>query len=169
MSEFDVIAIGSGTGWDEPRFDRDFRKLGMPFFMAPINARNVRRSLALSGRLPCSYAEAISLGALLKAGWLWMSRGFGYFIGAPIPLSPKSGQGPPEWLRRAGKFRVVLKATSAIGEHTTTVEVQGRGDPGYLATSKMLGERHGVSRTKPTTAHRHATTLKRQGGEAGVC
>lgn len=128
------------TGWDETRFDRDFGKLGMPFFMAPINARNVRRSLALSGRLPCSYAEGVSLGALLKAGWLWMSRGFGYFVGAPIPLSPKSGQGPPEWLRRAGKFCVVLKATSATGEHTTTVEVQGRGDPGYLATSKMLGE-----------------------------
>jgi short subunit dehydrogenase-like uncharacterized protein len=128
------------TGWDEPRFDRDFKRLGMPFFMAPINARNVRRSLALSGRLPCSYAEGISLGASLKAGWLWLSRGFGYFVGAPIPLSPKSGEGPPEWLRRAGKFRVVLEATSATGEHTATVAVQGRGDPGYLATSKMLGE-----------------------------
>ncbi len=128
------------TGWDEPRFDRDFKRLGTPFFMAPINARNVRRSLALSGRLPCSYAEGTSVGAGLKAGWLWLSRGFGYFVGAPIPLSPKSGQGPPEWLRRAGGFRVVLKAASATGEHTTTVEVQGRGDPGYLATSKMLGE-----------------------------
>ncbi len=128
------------TGWDEPRFDRDFRALGMPFFMAPINARNVRRSLALSGHLPCSYGEGISVGALLKAGWLWISRGFGYFVGAPIPLFPKPGQGPPEWLRRAGKFRVVLKATSATGEHATMVEVQGRGDPGYLATSKMLGE-----------------------------
>lgn len=128
------------TGWDEPRFDRDFRALGLPFFMAPINARNVRRSLALSGRLPCSYEEGISVGALLKASWLWISRGFGYFVGAPIPLSPKPGQGPPEWLRRAGKFRVVLKATSATGEHATMVEVEGRGDPGYLATSKMLGE-----------------------------
>ena len=99
----------------EPRFDRDFGKLGMPFFMAPINARNVRRSLALSGRLPCSYEEGISVAALLKTGWLWLSRGFGYFVGAPIPLSPKPGQGPPEWLRRAGKFRVVLKARSATG------------------------------------------------------
>lgn len=128
------------TGWDEARFDRDFGTIGMPFFMAPINARNVRRSLALSGRLPCSYRESISLGALLRSSWLWLSRGFGYFVGAPIPLSPKSGEGPPEWLRRAGKFRVVLKATSATGELVSTVEVQGRGDPGYLATSKMLGE-----------------------------
>jgi short subunit dehydrogenase-like uncharacterized protein len=128
------------TGWDRRRFDRDFRALGGPFFMAPINARNVRRSLALSGRLPCSYAEGISVGAGLKAGWLWLSRGFGYFVGAPIPLSPKPSQGPPEWLRRAGNFRVVLKATSTTGEHTAMVSVQGRGDPGYLATSKILGE-----------------------------
>ncbi|MGB5364752.1 MAG: saccharopine dehydrogenase NADP-binding domain-containing protein [Polyangiales bacterium] len=128
------------TGWNRHRFDRDFRALGGPFFMAPINARNVRRSLALSGRLPCSYAEGISVGAGLKAGWLWLSRGFGYFVGAPIPLSPKPGQGPPKWLQRAGKFRVALKATSVNGEHTAMVDVQGRGDPGYLATSKILGE-----------------------------
>jgi len=128
------------TGWDRRRYDRDFGAVGGPFFMAPINARNVRRSLALTGRLPCSYAEGISVGAGLKAGWLWLSRGFGYFVGAPIPLSPKPGQGPPEWLRRAGKFRVVLKATSATGEHAAMVDVQGRGDPGYLATSKILGE-----------------------------
>jgi short subunit dehydrogenase-like uncharacterized protein len=128
------------TGWDRRRFDRDFRAVGGPFFMAPINARIVRRSLALSGRLPCSYAEGMSVGAGLRAGWLWMSRGLGYFVGAPIPLSPKPGQGPPEWVQRAGKFRVVLKATSATGEHAAMVDVQGRGDPGYLATSKMLGE-----------------------------
>ena len=128
------------TGWDRPRFDRDFRAFGVPFFMAPINARNVRRSLALSGRLPCSYAEGMSVGAGMKAGWLWLSRGFGYFVGAPIPLSPKPGQGPPEWLRRAGNFRVMLKATSATGEHAAMVDLRGRGDPGYLATSKILGE-----------------------------
>ena len=128
------------TGWDRARFDRDFRAFGVPFFMAPINARNVRRSLALSGRLPCSYAEGMSVGAGMKAGWLWLSRGFGYFVGAPIPLSPKPGQGPPEWLRRAGNFRVMLKATSATGEHAAMVSVRGRGDPGYLATSKILGE-----------------------------
>ncbi len=128
------------TGWDQPRFDRDFRALGVPFFMAPINARIVRRSLSLSGRLPCSYAEGMSVGSGLRAGWLWVSRGFGYFVGAPIPLSPKPGQGPPKWLQRAGKFRLVLQVATATGEHAAMVAVQGRGDPGYLATSKMFGE-----------------------------
>ena len=80
------------------------------------------------------------MGAGLRASWLWLSRGFGYFVGAPIPLSPKPGQGPPEWLQRAGKFRIVLKATSATGEQAVMIAVQGRGDPGYLATSKIFGE-----------------------------
>ena len=53
---------------------------------------------------------------------------------------PKPGQGPPEWLQRAGKFRVALKATTAAGEHSAMVSVRGRGDPGYLASSKILGE-----------------------------
>ena len=47
----------------------------MPFIMAPINAGIVRRSLALSGRLPCAYEENISVGAWLNTTWLWMSRG----------------------------------------------------------------------------------------------
>jgi short subunit dehydrogenase-like uncharacterized protein len=127
-------------GWDQLRFDRDFKAIGGPFFMAPINARIVRRSLALNGHLPCSYEEGISAGAWLKAGWLWMSRGFGYFVGAPIPFRPKPGEGPPPWLQRAGKFRVLIHATSETGAESVTVEVNGRGDPGYLATSKMLAE-----------------------------
>ncbi|MBT8452041.1 MAG: hypothetical protein KJO40_08765 [Deltaproteobacteria bacterium] len=76
----------------------------------------------------------------MKAGWLWLSRGFGYFVGAPIPLSPRPGQGPPKWLQRAGKFRVALKATSASGDYTAMVDVQGRGDPGEVALCLALGQ-----------------------------
>jgi short subunit dehydrogenase-like uncharacterized protein len=55
-------------------------------------------------------------------------------------MSPKPGQGPPKWVQRAGKFRVVVEARSAAGEQAAMVEVRGRGDPGHLATSKVLGE-----------------------------
>ena len=130
----------SVTGWDHYRFDRDFKTVGGPFFMAPINARIVRRSLALNGKLPCSYEEGISAGAWVKSGWLWMSRGFGYFVGAPIPLRPKPGEGPPAWIQRAGKFRVLVRASSESGAQSVVVEVKGRGDPGYAASSKMLAE-----------------------------
>jgi len=128
------------AGWDSRRFDRDFRRLGGPFFMAPINARVVRRSLALGGHLPCTYEEGISVAAWLKAAWLYLSRGFGYFVGAPIPLKPKSGEGPPLWLQRAGDFCVQVHATTEERTQSALVEVRGAGDPGYLATSKMLSE-----------------------------
>ncbi len=128
------------AGWDSFRFDPDLRRFGGPFFMAPINARIVRRSLALDGHLPCTYEEGISVAAWLKAGWLYTSRGFGYFVGAPIPLRPKPGEGPPPWLQRAGSFRVRVHATTEDRTESALVEVRGAGDPGYLATSKMLSE-----------------------------
>jgi len=128
------------SGWDSRRFDADFRRFGAPFFMAPINARVVRRSLALDGQLPCTYEEGISTAAWLKAGWLYVSRGFGYFVGDPIPLKPQSGEGPPRWLQRAGSFCVRVHATTVDKSQSSLVEVRGAGDPGYLATSKMLTE-----------------------------
>ena len=128
------------AGWDSFRFDRDLSRFGGPFFMAPVNARIVRRSLALDGHLPCTYEEGISVSAWLKTGWLYASRGFGYFVGAPIPFRPKPGEGPPPWLQRAGKFRALVHATTENRTEFALVEVQGAGDPGYLATSKMLSE-----------------------------
>jgi short subunit dehydrogenase-like uncharacterized protein len=128
------------AGWDSRRFDSDLRRFGVPFFMAPINARVVRRSLALDGHLPCTYEEGISVAAMLKAAWIYISRGFGYFVGAPIPMHPKSGEGPPPWLQRAGSFCVRVHATTEDRSKSALVEVRGAGDPGYLATSKMLTE-----------------------------
>lgn len=143
-----VLAPGAGrpsgeesvAGWDAFRFDRDFLRFGGPFFMAPINARVVRRSLALDGHLPCTYEEGIATSAWLKAGWLYVSRGFGYLVGDPIPLDPKPGEGPPPWLQRAGSFQVRVHATTAERSASALVEVSGVGDPGYRATSKMFGE-----------------------------
>ena len=128
------------SGWESRRFDADFRRFGGPFFMAPINARVVRRSLAIGGHLPCTYAEGISTGAWLKTSWLWLSRGFGYFVGAPIPMKPESGEGPPPWLQRAGNFCVRVHAATENRSRSALVEVRGAGDPGYLATSKMFSE-----------------------------
>ncbi len=128
------------AGWDSYRFDPDLRRFGGPFFMAPINARIVRRSLALDGHLPCTYEEGISVAAWLGTAWLYMSRGFGYFVGAPIPFRPQSGEGPPPWLQRAGSFCVLVHATTEDRTKSALVEVRGAGDPGYRATSKMITE-----------------------------
>ena len=109
------------------------------FFMAPINARIVRRSLVLRGKHnTTSYSESASLAMWLRLVGMWVSRGFGYFLGQPIIFKPTSGQGPPPWLLRDGGFEVRVTAT-ANGE-TARTQVSGRGDPGYGATSKMLAE-----------------------------
>ena len=46
--------------------------------MGPINARVVRRSLALRGLAQqVSYSECSSVGLWLRLGWVYASRGFG--------------------------------------------------------------------------------------------
>eukprot|EP00747_Dinoflagellata_sp_TGD_P194313 gnl/TRDRNA2_/TRDRNA2_61591_c1_seq1.p1 gnl/TRDRNA2_/TRDRNA2_61591_c1~~gnl/TRDRNA2_/TRDRNA2_61591_c1_seq1.p1 ORF type:complete len:258 (-),score=35.37 gnl/TRDRNA2_/TRDRNA2_61591_c1_seq1:218-964(-) len=133
------VGTRSGMPADFSRtFDSSYGTL-MSFFMAPINASIVRRSLALRGLTKsCSYRECCSLNMWLRAAAKWSSRGFGYCVGQPINFNPKPGEGPPPWLLDAGAF--TLYVTAATGDRSCTVEVRGNGDPGYGATSKMLAE-----------------------------
>lgn len=135
---------------EEPTSDgmkRDFRgqvdgRYGMilPFFMGKVNAPVVRRSLALRGLAEqVSYREGCSLGMWLRAAWVYTSRGLGYPLGEPINFRPKPGQGPPSWMIRQGAFNIDVVAKTPDGR-TATASVSGKGDPGYGATSKMLGE-----------------------------
>jgi short subunit dehydrogenase-like uncharacterized protein len=127
-----VDGMPSGFGWG-------LRWL-QPFFMGAINARVVRRSLALKElEQHVSYAECSSLGLWLRIGWVYLASGLGYFRGAPINLKPRSGEGPPPWLVREGAFTMEVTATAASGTVATAV-VRGQGDPGYGATAKMLAE-----------------------------
>lgn len=109
------------------------------FFMAPINARVVRRSLVLQKRHQnTSYSECASIGMWICLLIMWISRGFGYFKGEPIKFKPTSGEGPPSWLIRDGGFEIKITAKTK-GEIAST-KISGKGDPGYGATSKMLAE-----------------------------
>jgi short subunit dehydrogenase-like uncharacterized protein len=109
------------------------------FFMAPINARVVRRSLMLRGEHQhISYGECAAAGMWMRVTGMWASRGFGYFLGEPINFKPTSGEGPPSWLLRDGGFEIVVTATANAKSART--RISGQGDPGYGATSKMLAE-----------------------------
>ena len=109
------------------------------FFMAPINARVVRRSIVLQGQHQNrSYSECASIGMWISLLLMWVSSGFGYFKSEPIKFKPTSGEGPPSWLLRDGGFEIKTTAR-ANGELARTV-ISGQGDPGYGATSKMLAE-----------------------------
>jgi short subunit dehydrogenase-like uncharacterized protein len=109
------------------------------FFMAPINARVVRRSLVLRNEhQKISYSECAAVGMWLRLTGMWASRGFGYFLGEPINFKPTSGEGPPSWLLRDGGFEIDVTAKARA--KTVRTRISGQGDPGYGATSKMLAE-----------------------------
>ncbi len=124
-----------------------------PFLMGPVNTRVVRRSHALRG-FPWGkdfrYDEVMSFGrgprGLAQA--IAMSSGLvGFMAALSVPalkgllerrVLPKPGAGPSEKTMRDGFFRAELIGTA--GDHEIHVEVNGRGDPGYGATSRMLAE-----------------------------
>lgn len=137
-------AVGTHSGMPN-NFQRSWFSNGYlmlsDFFMAAVNARIVRRSLALKGRAEdVSYSECCTLGMWARIGAKWMSRGFGYFVGEPIKFKPESGEGPPSWLLKCGSFTLEVTATNDSTGSSSTVVVRGKGDPGYGATSKMLAE-----------------------------
>jgi short subunit dehydrogenase-like uncharacterized protein len=138
-------------GW--VRYDSDLRVWTGPFLMAGINTRVVRRSNALQGwaygrqfryrevtgfgTSPAAPLVGGSVTAALKA--LEAGLAFGPSRTLLAPLLPRPGQGPREKTRRTGFFRIQIHThTSAGARYVATIAA--RGDPGYAATSVMLGE-----------------------------
>jgi short subunit dehydrogenase-like uncharacterized protein len=126
------------------------------FVMGATNSRIVRRSNALLewayGRT-FRYAENMSLGssvvapvaaAMSTAGnAAVLALGSRYFNRLPRRLVerivPKPGTGPNERARDNGHYRVETYATTTTGARYRATMAQ-RGDPGYKATSVLLGE-----------------------------
>ena len=145
--------LGDERDLDWVRYDGDLRIWTGPFAMAGINTRVVRRSNALQGWVygrRFRYREVTGFGAGPAAPLLaaavsaaqW-TAGAGLAFGPSramlARLLPAPGQGPGEKTRRTGFFRIQVHArTSAGARYLGMVEAQG--DPGYAATSVMLGE-----------------------------
>lgn len=126
------------------------------FLMAPINTRIVRRS---NGLLDWSYgrrfrySEHMSVGssplapvaAALMAGVGNASFELGSRYSRLLPLSlverilPKSGTGPSSRVRERGYYRLETYTTTTTGARYVA-RMEQRGDPGYQATSVLLGE-----------------------------
>ena len=124
-----------------------------PFVMAPVNTRVVRRSNALQdwayGRR-FRYREVMDFGSGVvgRAKALGMGGGMvSLTVGLALPPSrflldrvlPDPGEGPKEELVRQGFFEIEIHARTAAGERRVC-RVEAQGDPGYGATSVMLGE-----------------------------
>jgi short subunit dehydrogenase-like uncharacterized protein len=126
------------------------------FLMGPYNTRIVRRSNALQdwayGR-QFRYAEKMSLGSSLAApvasalanGAVAGMYGLGnrYFRLLPARLvdriTPKPGTGPSDAARERGFYRTETYTTTTTGARYVASMSQ-QGDPGYKATSVLLGE-----------------------------
>jgi short subunit dehydrogenase-like uncharacterized protein len=154
---------GRSRGPDGPdqlgvRFDSDLGMWTGPFLMAPVNTRVVRRSNALLGNAygpSFRYSEAMSLGkgpkgflaasavgaglvAFLGAAWLAPTRWL-----LERTVLPAPGEGPSKEARDAGYFVVRFVAeTEADGGAPVRISgrVEGKSDPGYGETAKMLSE-----------------------------
>ena len=145
--------LGDERDLDWVKYDRELRTWTGPFAMAGINTRVVRRSNALQGwaygRL-FRYREVTGFGAspaaplLAAAASTALKAAEAGLAFAPSRtllsrLLPAPGQGPGEKTRRTGYFRIqVHTRTSAGARYLATIAAQG--DPGYAATSVMLGE-----------------------------
>jgi len=135
------------------KLDKDVNAYIMPFIMAAINTRVVRRSHALLGYpygKDFRYDEAMISGKGLAGrlkGYAGLAALAAMMAGKPDSFYkkvinkffPEPGEGPSKEEREAGfwNFTVVgkLKDGSAV-----TARVTGDRDPGYGSTSKMLGE-----------------------------
>jgi short subunit dehydrogenase-like uncharacterized protein len=121
--------------------------------MAGLNTRVVRRSNGLQGWAygrrfryrevtgfgagPAAPALAVAASAAMKGAEAGLA--FGPSRAVLSKLLPSPGQGPGERTRRTGYFRIQIHTrTSAGARYLGTIEAQG--DPGYAATSVMLGE-----------------------------
>lgn len=124
-----------------------------PFFMGPYNTRVVRRSHALTGRgygPRFRYREVIptgrgARGAVRAAGLVTGMGALGAGLATPgvsrlvDRALPSPGEGPGREQREAGWFRMEVRTTTEDGSrYAATVAAQG--DPGYAATSVMLGQ-----------------------------
>ena len=145
--------LGGERDLDWVRYDSDLRLWVGPFVMAGINTRVVRRSNALQGWAygrrfryrevtgfgvsPAAPVLGAAVSAALKATEAGLA--FGPSRAALGKLLPAPGQGPGERTRRTGFFRMQIHARTSAGvRYLGTIEAQG--DPGYAATSVMLGE-----------------------------
>jgi short subunit dehydrogenase-like uncharacterized protein len=145
--------LGNEPDLDWVSYEHELGIWAAPFVMAALNTRVVRRSNALQdwaygrrfryreitgcGRGPAGPVKAVSLAAGLKA--LMAGVGFGPSRTLLGRFLPAPGQGPGEKARDAGFFRIQIHARTSSGARYVA-KIGAQGDPGYAATSVMLGE-----------------------------
>ena len=122
----------------KPIYDEKLETWVAPFFMAPINTKNVHRSNALMDHL---YGEDFCYNEMWIQGPGEEGKTAAEFVGSMNPLAdaPAPGEGPSKESRDNGNYDVLFCADLADGS-TLHAAVSGDMDPGYGSTSKMIAE-----------------------------
>ena len=119
-------------------YDKKLETWVAPFFMAPINTKNVHRSNVLMDHM---YGEDFCYNEMWIQGPGEEGKAAAEFVGSMNPLAdaPAPGEGPSKESRDNGNYDVLFCADMVDGS-TIHAAVSGDMDPGYGSTSKMIAE-----------------------------
>ena len=122
---------------NKPIYDEKLDSWVAPFFMAPINTKNIHRSNALMDHI---YGEDFCYNEMWIQGTGDEGKAAADFISKSNPLSnaPKPGEGPSRESRENGNYDLLF--CGDIDDKSIHVSVTGDMDPGYGSTSKMIAE-----------------------------
>ena len=123
----------------KPKYDDELKTWVAPFFMAPINTKNIHRSNALMNH---------KFGKNFLYNEMWISgpgdegKAVADMIATANPIggedAPKPGEGPSREKRENGNYDILFCAD--IEDQVIKASVSGDMDPGYGSTSKMITE-----------------------------
>ena len=121
----------------KPIFDEKLDTWVAPFFMAPINTKNIHRSNALMNHY---YGEDFCYNEMWIQGSGEEGKAAADFVSSINPLgdAPKPGDGPSRESRENGNYDILFCAD--IDNESIHASVAGDMDPGYGSTSKMILE-----------------------------
>ncbi len=136
-----------------PAPDAELGVWTVPFVMGSTNTRVVRRSNALQGWAygqRMQYREVLATGsgplgavraAAVAGGLGGLAAGLAFPPARAVldRVLPAPGSGPGEQARRTGFFKIDVHGRTSSGRRYVC-RVSAQGDPGYQATSVMLGE-----------------------------
>ena len=121
----------------KPIYDEELDTWVAPFFMAPINTKNIHRSNKLMNHI---YGENFKYNEMWIQGPGEEGKAAAEFISTMNPLgdAPEPGDGPSRESRENGNYDVLFCAD--VDGETIKASVSGDMDPGYGSTSKMITE-----------------------------
>ena len=123
----------------KPKFDEELDTWVAPFFMAPINTKNIHRSNKLQDHV---YGEDFMYNEMWIMGPGDEGKKAAEMVAGANPIggedAPKPGEGPSREKRENGNYDILFCAE--VDGHLFKASVSGDMDPGYGSTSKMITE-----------------------------